>query len=181
MHQKLAYRQLARADIAHLVQINRTEVIDGFYTWHDGALVLQNELFHIPDWSTAEKQRRIQKLQTVFDNGATFFGAFCATSLVGLSVLDHCPIKKGENRLNLEGLWVSHSFRGQGVGQKLFRLAAESALERGASALYVSATPSKHTVEFYTRLGCQPAQPIDPHLYQKEPEDIHLELVLLSS
>ncbi len=178
MQQDTNYHQLARADISQLAQIDRTEIINGIYTWRDGALVLADEQYPVPDWSIAEKQHRIQNLETLFDTGASFFGAFNQDVLVGLSVLDHRPIKTGNKRLNLEGLWVSHTFRGKGVGHKLFHLAAEAALEHGASAMYVSATPSKHTVDFYMRLGCQPAQPIDPDLLTKEPEDIHLELVL---
>jgi hypothetical protein len=41
--------------------------------------------------------------------------------------------------------------------------------------MYISATPSEHTVDFYMRLGCRLAAEPDPELYAFEPEDIHLE------
>ena len=145
----------------------------------DGALVLEKEHYDVPQWSEAEKQMRIDGLQKVFDKGATFYGAFDGYDLVGMSVLDHNPVRSGEKRLNLEGLWVSHPYRGSGIGKKLFELAADEARERKAKAMYVSATPSKNTVHFYKRLGCKSAEPIDGYLYKNEPEDIHLELKLV--
>ena len=45
-----------------------------------------------------------------------------------------------------------------------------------AKKLYISATPSKHTVDFYMSLGCKSASEINPELFELEPEDIHLDL-----
>ena len=95
-----------------------------------------------------------------------------------MSVLDHNPMRSGVERLNLAGLWVSHQFRGKGIGKTLSRLAEQEARTRGAKTLYVSATPSENTVRFYMAMGFQPAEPVDPHLFEIEPEDIHLELIL---
>ena len=117
-------------------------------------------------------------VQTTFDRGATFFGAFDGSVLVGMAVLGHDFIGSGEGRLNLEGLWVSHIARGRGVGGALSWSAVQDARDRGAQALYVSATPSENSVRFYQSLGCRLAQPVDPALLAKEPEDIHLELIL---
>ena len=176
---KIEYRQLSRKEINKLSQIDRTEIINDVYYMRDGALVLEKEHHDVPEWSETEKQRRIEGLQKVFDKGATFNGAFDGNSLVGMSVLDHNPVRSGDKRLNLEGLWVSRQYRGTGIGKKLFQLAADEARERKAKAMYVSATPSKNTVHFYKRLGCKRAEPIDEYLYEKEPEDIHLELKLV--
>ena len=49
----------------------------------------------------------------------------------------------------------------------------------GAQGLYVSATPSRHTVDFYTGLGCELLAVPDPELLRLEPEDIHLCLRLV--
>jgi ribosomal protein S18 acetylase RimI-like enzyme len=176
---RIAYRQLSREEINKLNQIDRTEIIDDVYYMRDGAYVLEKEHHDVPDWSEDDKQRRIEALQEIFDQGATFYGAFDGNNLVGMSVLDHNPVRSGEKRLNLEGLWVSHPYRGSGIGKKLFQLAAEEARERKAKAMYVSATPSKNTVHFYQRLGCHRAEPVDEYLYNKEPEDIHLALKLV--
>jgi GNAT superfamily N-acetyltransferase len=144
----------------------------------DGALILETEHWDVPDWSPSEKQRRIAILQDMYDMGATFFGALDGCRLVGMSVLDHNPMSSGVDRLRLDGLWVSHQCRKQGVGGKLVQLVAQAARERGARALYVSATPSENTVRFYRSVGFHLAKLVDPGLYEKEPEDIHMEMLL---
>jgi N-acetylglutamate synthase-like GNAT family acetyltransferase len=75
-------------------------------------------------------------------------------------------------------LHVGKSARKQGLGKKLFILAAEKAIELGAKKLYISATPSENTVNFYMQLGCVLATEIDEELFTLEPEDIHLEFDL---
>jgi GNAT superfamily N-acetyltransferase len=78
----------------------------------------------------------------------------------------------------LEGLWVSNRYRGKGIGKELFQNAAREAQHLGAKCMYVSAFPSRNAVDFYLKLGCKLAEPVDEEQYQKEPEDIHLEKVL---
>lgn len=56
--------------------------------------------------------------------------------------------------------------------------AKERAKELGAKKLYISATPSKNTVDFYMHLGCKLASEINTDLYQLEPYDIHLEMIV---
>lgn len=173
----ITYRTLTRVEISYLSQLDRTEIIEKIYYERDGKLVLENEHHDVPEWGDEDKQRRITNLQVVFDKGATFFGAFDGDALAGMSVLDHNFVRSGNRRLNLEGLWVSANARGNGVGKALFQLAAQEAQKRGAKAMYVSATPSENTVHFYQNLGCTRADPVDSVLFEKEPEDIHLELI----
>jgi len=61
------------------------------------------------------------------------------------------------------------------LGTQLFERAKAAARERGARRLYISASPSENTVNFYLRLGCEVAAAPDPELFELEPEDIHLE------
>jgi GNAT superfamily N-acetyltransferase len=171
-------RKLTRTEIGLLEQLDRAETIERIYYQRQGQLSLEAEHWEVPDWSPESKQSRIQALQAVFDRGASFFGAFDGDALIGMSVLDHNPVQSGDRRLNLEGLWVSQAYRGQGIGKALFQSTQQEAIQRGARWMYVSATPSENTVRFYTRLGCQPANPVDEILFAKEPEDIHLELLL---
>jgi len=175
---QLEYRILSRAEISELAQIDRTELIEHIYYLRDGALVLEKEHWDVPDWNPEEKQRRIAVLQQIYDKGATFFGAFDGPILVGMASLEHEPLHSGVDRPNLAGLWVRYPYRGKGVGRALFQLVEQEARERGAKALYVSATPSENTVRFYRSVGFQLAKLVDPDLYEEEPEDIHLELVL---
>ena len=59
-----------------------------------------------------------------------------------------------------------------------FDLARIEAIQRGAKGLYISATPSEHTIDFYLRLGCNVTPEPHVELFELEPEDIHLEYVL---
>ena len=172
------YRVLSREEITCLGQLDRTERIDHVYHMRDGALVLEKEHWDVPRWSSEEVRRRVTTLQQEYDRGATFYGAFNGPRLAGVSVLDHVPLRTGIDRLNLSGLWVSHRHRGRGVGTALVRLVEREARDRGARALYVSATPSGNTVRFYRSLGFHVAEFIDPDQFESEPEDIHMELAL---
>jgi predicted N-acetyltransferase YhbS len=174
----IEYRALSRAEISKFAHLDRSETVDHIYYVRDTSLVLEKEHWDVPDWSSAEKQRRIAALQALYDTGATFFGAFDGPILAGMAVLDHNPVRSGVGRLNLAGLWVSCPYRNKGIGKALLRLAEQKARQQGARALYVSATPSENTVRFYSSAGCQRADPVDPHLFEQEPEDIHLELRL---
>jgi predicted N-acetyltransferase YhbS len=100
--------------------------------------------------------------------------------MVGVAVLESKFIGKGKNHLQLKFLHVSRSCRKQGVGKTLFEMAARRARKLGAKKLYISATPSENTVNFYMRLGCVLAKEMDPELFELEPEDIHLEYTLRS-
>jgi len=51
-------------------------------------------------------------------------------------------------------------------------------LDFGAKKLYISATPTKATVDFYRNEGAVIAKEIDSDLFKFEPLDIHLELDL---
>ena len=65
-----------------------------------------------------------------------------------------------------------------GVGKTLVGLVIQKAREIGVKKLYVSATPSQNTVEFYLKRGFKLAQEVNQKLLELEPEDIHMELEL---
>jgi len=180
------YRILSRSEINRLLEIDRAEIVEKIYYHRNGDFVLEDEFWDVSDWSLAEKRSRISQLQSMFDEGATFYGAFHQKSsaanesfiLVGMALLTHQPLKTGTDRLNLAGLWVSQPFRSKGIGTQLVNLIIQAAQTRRAKSVYVSATPSENTIRFYRSLGFQSANPVDPDLFTEEPEDIHLELIL---
>jgi N-acetylglutamate synthase-like GNAT family acetyltransferase len=98
--------------------------------------------------------------------------------LIGVAVLDNHFIGRKKDRLQLKFLHISHPFRGRGWGKRLFELAVAEARKREAQSLYISATPSENTIDFYLNLGCQVTNDVDPALFALEPEDIHLEYKL---
>jgi GNAT superfamily N-acetyltransferase len=109
-----------------------------------------------------------------FDRGGTFLGVFDGEALIGIGVVESAWVGRAGDQMQLAYLYVSHGYRGRGVGTRLFEAAAAIAREAGASALYVSATPTENTVDFYLHRGCVLAPEPDPRLLAKEPDDIHL-------
>ena len=47
-----------------------------------------------------------------------------------------------------------------------------------ARKLYISATPSENTINFYLNIGCIITREVDQALFELEPEDIHLEYLI---
>lgn len=171
-------RYLSRAEVPYIWQIDRSEVIDNIYRLRDGKLILEPEYYDMHGWPHDEPEQYTPLLLSCFDRGGFFWGAFEGELLVGVGVLENRFIGNANDTLQMKFLHVSNSFRKQGLGKKLFLIAVEKALELEAKKMYVSATPSKNTVDFYMRLGCVLATEIDQVLFALEPEDIHLEYVL---
>jgi predicted N-acetyltransferase YhbS len=168
-------RILARDEIRDVWTIDRRGVIDALYYLEDGALQLRTEHHDVRGWPPGEAELYTPILASCHDRGGWFHGLFDDERMVGAAVLDSKFIGKQEDQLQLKFLHVSRAYRSQGWGQHLFGLGKAEALERGAKRLYISATPSEHTISFYQQLGCTLVAEPDPALYELEPEDIHLE------
>ncbi|MBX0326616.1 GNAT family N-acetyltransferase [Oscillochloris sp. ZM17-4] len=167
-------RPLARDEVTQVWSIDRREVIERVYYLRDGALVLEPEYYDMQGWPPGSAEKYTPLLLDCYDRGGAFVGAFDGETLAGVAVLD--TIRRGPrgDLLQLEFLHVGRDYRGRGLGRRLFAQACDIARERGARGLYVSATPSEHTVHFYHSLGCALAPEPDPELFALEPEDIHL-------
>jgi predicted N-acetyltransferase YhbS len=110
-----------------------------------------------------------------FDRGAWFYGLFEGGKLIAVVILDNKFIGRRADLLQLKFLHVSSAYRGQGLGLRLFNLAVDRARAQGAKGLYISATPSENTIDFYLQRGSVVTAEPDPELFELEPEDIHLE------
>ncbi len=168
-------RQLLREEIGKVWAIDRGEVIDNLYYFENGTLVLKPEHYDINGWPPGEPEKYTPLLAECFDKGGWFYGVFDADLLIGAAILEAKLIGQHKDRLQLKFLHVSRAYREQGLGRQLFELAKGEARQRGAKRLYISATPSENTINFYRRLGCVVTRELDPELYALEPEDIHLE------
>jgi predicted N-acetyltransferase YhbS len=171
-------RELTRAEVPYVWQINRREVIENIYYVEDEKLILKPEHYDMSGWPIGKPEHYTPILLDCFDHGGHFWGAFSGELLVGVVVLENRFIGSAKDTLQMKFLHVSNNYRKQGLGTKLFFLAAEKALELGAKKLYISATPSENTVDFYLNLGCVLATEVDEDLFRLEPEDIHLEFDL---
>ena len=168
----MSLRDLVRREIEQVWSIDRGEVIEGFYHLEGGILVHRPQHEEVSGWPPGEAEKYTPILLDCFDRGGWFHGAFDDARLVGAAVLESRFI--GNGLLQLKFLHVSRAYRDRGLGARLFELAKTTARQRGATGLYISATPSEHTVNFYTGLGCVVAEEPDPELFELEPEDVHL-------
>src|SRR5215216_5013782 len=170
---------LQRVEIPLIWRIDRCEIVENIYVQQNGNLVLQPDYFDIRGWPLGEAELYTPILLDCFDRGGVFWGGFENDLLVGTAILENKFIGSQHDTLQLKFLHVSKEYRNHGLGITLFNLAVEQAKAMGAKKLYISATPSENTINFYSRLGCVLAGEIDPELFALEPEDIHLESVIL--
>ncbi|MHA2233691.1 MAG: GNAT family N-acetyltransferase [Candidatus Hodarchaeales archaeon] len=174
----MQYRLMTKDDLKRVAELDRREVIDAVYYYRDGALDLVQEHWDVPEWSSREKQQKIDVLREIHKRGGIIFGAFDESNVAGVIALDSEYIGWNNDQLNLAELFVSKGYRKMGVGKRLVALVKQKAREIGAKKLYVSATPSQNTVHFYLKRGFRLAQEVNPKLFELEPEDIHMELEL---
>lgn len=168
-------REMRREEIPAVREIDRGELIENIYYHENGALVVKREVYNMTGWPPGEIEGTIQHLKTCWDRGGWFYGLFDDGTLAGIAVLDSLFIGPRKDLLQLVFLHISRPYRGQGWGRHLFHLAVDEARRRGGWGMYISATPSEHTIQFYLDLGCRVTEHPDPELFALEPEDIHLE------
>ena len=112
-----------------------------------------------------------------YDDDGTFIGAFDGEKLVGIGGISGKLIGENKDMLQLTSLFVSNKYRKKGIGRQFISMLKEKAKQLGAAKLYVSATPSKNTVDFYRGVGFDLTTPIK-ELFEDEPEDIHMDMKL---
>jgi predicted N-acetyltransferase YhbS len=171
-------RLLQRDEIPLIWQIDRSEIVENIYYLNEGKLVRRAEYFDMKGWPPGEAEIYTPILLDCYERGGTFWGAFDNDKLIGAAILESKFIGSQSDTLQLKFLHVSCNYRRKGLGTRLFAQAAEKARELGAKKLYISATPSENTVNYYLRLGCALATDVNPELFALEPEDIHFEFVI---
>jgi predicted N-acetyltransferase YhbS len=172
-------RLVQRQEIPLIWQIDRREIVENIYYLRNGELAFKADYFDIQGWPPGEAELYTPILLDCYDRGGTFWGAFENDTLLGVAILESKFIGSQHDSLQLKFLHVSRDYRKQGIASTLFKLAVEKAKGLGAKKLYISATPSENTVNYYMRLGCVLATEIDDELFALEPEDIHFEYVIL--
>jgi predicted N-acetyltransferase YhbS len=170
----MEYKLLNEEEIKKIGEIDRTETIEYIYYFRESKLQLVKEFCEVPNWRYEEIQSHISSLTDLFNRGGFIFGAFDNSNLTGIISLERKFIGRNKDELNLAGLWVGNQYRKMGVGKTLVELVKEKAIEIGAKKLYVSATPSRNTVNFYMNRGFELVAEINKELYELEPEDIHM-------
>lgn len=165
-------------ELHRVAELDRREVVEYWYYLRDNKLELKKVNWNVPEWTGAKKNEFHQNLLGVHQRGGFIVGAFDETNIAGIVALNPELFGRNMGHLNLSGLWVSQPYRDHGVGRHLVSLVKQKAKTQGAKFLYVSATASKKTVDFYMSCGFQLAKEIDPKLFELEPKDIHMECEL---
>jgi ribosomal protein S18 acetylase RimI-like enzyme len=171
----ISYRRLAREDLDHLGDIDRTERIDVLYVQHGTRLEERAGDWSAPPWDDGDGPHSVARLrehcEEYLASGGLAWGAFEDERLVGIGIV--VPgVRPGMAQLAL--LHVSNTYRRLGLGARLSDELERIARQAGNSEMVVSATPSLNTVRFYRGRGYEPmAEPL-PELLELEPEDIHM-------
>lgn len=169
---------MEKHEIEDIRKIDRSEIVNRLYYFENGKLILKEEFYDIKGWNPKEINMIIKNLYKLYERNGYFYGAFKNSKLIGIVALEPTFIGKNQDQLQVVFLHVDQKFRDKGLGHTLMDKVKLKAKELGAKKLYISATPSEHTIGFYLSLNCKLASEINPELYQLEPDDIHLELEL---
>jgi predicted N-acetyltransferase YhbS len=131
---------------------------------------------HVNSFDTEELTDILYRQRKIKREGGIVIGAFDGERIVGVVSVEkkRRGIELGYCKMDI--LYVSYDHRQLGIGRRLVDLSKKVARNFGANKLYISATPTTNTVDFYLKLGAVLTTELDLELYQKEPEDIHLEL-----
>jgi GNAT superfamily N-acetyltransferase len=173
-------RHLPTSSIDLIARIDRTEAVDYAYEYVDGHLERIGVDWKVPPWDAEgigphSVQVRIDTWGPAVRAGGRILGAFDGDDVAGLAIV----VPEYEPDLAwLAFLHVTAPHRRSGVGTSLWNEAETASRASGARHMYVSATTSGPTVDFYLRRGCVLVPDPHPELYAKEPEDIHLVKVL---
>lgn len=173
----IVIKQLDPGALERIGDIDRSERITRAYVWRDGRLEVEEVDWQVPPWFTdGRSQHSVQAniadwRPFLEEHGGVLFGALYGRRLVGFAI--YRP-RLEPNMGQLAVLHVSHEYRRRGLGAALTAQVARLAAADGARRLYVSATPSAATVDFYRSQGFLPVDKPHPELYALEPEDIHM-------
>lgn len=174
----ISYRELSAHEVGRFEEIDRTEDIDHVYYLREGQLVLEEEHWHMTGWLPDELPGNHGHIRECMDAGGAAWGAFDDDRMVGIAVLDGRWYGGSGDTLDMYFLHVGHGHRHQGIGRRLTDLVKARARDMGARRLFVSGLPSLNTIRFYQAMGFDLAGDPDPLLAEREPDDIHMDMML---
>jgi GNAT superfamily N-acetyltransferase len=173
-------RHMACSELDRIAEIDRSEHVTEEYSYRRGSLEKRNVDVRVPTWFRSgdhehSVQGRVDAWQPILDRGGTLVGAFDTDALAGFAIYQP---HLAAGMANLSVLYVSRNYRRKGLGSLLAGEVARLARADGARRLYVSATQSGPTIEFYRSHGFEPTDEPNPALFALEPHDIHMILDL---
>lgn len=171
-------RRMAVSELDRIAEIDRSEYITQQYKARGGVLELIDVDIRAPRWGEPGEhtvQHKVESWKPLFEAGGVLLGAFDGDRLVGFAIYQ---ASVSEGLANLAVLHVTRTHRHGGIGCELTNQVVRLARADGAQRLYVSATPTRATVDFYMKQGFEPLATPNERLFALEPDDIHMELRL---
>lgn len=168
--------ELPASALARLAEIDRTEHVTSAYRLVGQRLERYAVDWRIGPWDAAQIAEFQASLAPELETGGKFLAVEVSGRLAGVAVLGNRRLGPRDGLLELRFLHVSAEHRGQGTGTRLVDAASERARLAGADGLYISATRTASTVDFYLARGAVLAVPPDAERFALEPVDIHLVL-----
>lgn len=175
MNHPITYRVMASGELSQLKMIDRSEHVVTHYLLRDGQLITEDVDWNVPAFymdgeGDHSLSHQVEFCKSHLSAGGRMIGAFDGDVLAGIAVWT--PNVRPA-LAQLAYLHVSRAYRRNGIARHLLERVEQAAKDAGATALYVSATPSGSAIGFYQSQGFMPTAPL-PELFEKEPEDIHM-------
>ncbi|MGY5255392.1 GNAT family N-acetyltransferase [Sphingobacterium spiritivorum] len=169
-------RILNKDELFRIKEIDRSEEIAELYVYTQGRLVLIPHRESVSGFDPAELEEILNRQHQLVSEGGVVYGAFDQDKLIGTASVEYKRIGVKHNYRKMDILYVSHTYQGKGIGRQLLNACKNSALDFGADKLYISATPTRNTIDFYLKNGARLTTELNNELFAAEPDDIHLEM-----
>jgi len=167
-------RPLERSEVTDIWQIDRSEIIEEMYRLEGEQLLLEPRFYDVRGWPEGEAEIYTPILLDCYDHEGVLLGAYLDDTLVAVAVTDVRPVGTYPELYQLGFMHVGNTVRGQGLAGELYRRSMAIAKEAGAEGFYISATPTRRTIDFYLKQGAKVTTTPDQLLFMREPEDIHM-------
>lgn len=152
----------------------RHQIVTNCWRRVEGAWVVKSDPF-VDEWSAKDYAFLIECLKNTVRTGGVVYGAFWEERLKGFVSVEAELFGSGKQYADLTSIHVSEEMRGNGIGKRLFSLAADWGKEHGAKKLYISAHSAVETQAFYRGIGCVEAKEYCRAHVEQEPYDCQME------
>jgi len=139
-------------------EVDISEQIREAYFYRNGSLELVAVDRYVPPYTPDKIALKTARWKHFVESTGTMWGAFDSERLVGFAI--YLPPNQPNDweeeipdMAELRALFVSRSYRGQGIGTRLLMEVLGQCVRDRAKRLYVSSSQSKATVDFYRKLG----------------------------
>ncbi|WP_426334575.1 GNAT family N-acetyltransferase [Paenibacillus silvae] len=170
----ITYKIMNLDHVKLLHEVDRSEHINLIYEVKEQQLIEHKQDHECASWDGEQLQELQDRYTHEIQQGGMAYGAFDGERLVGFGVLAHPFRGEEKNQLQLDLMYVSRSYRRQGIGRQILAYLSAEARKRGAKSLYISSTETRSAVSFYQSQGSRITTDVDEELFTKEPKDVHM-------